>query len=170
MRIAFTICAACLALTLSGCYMSQTHISVADGRSYKVYGNGVLLCEDSQDCKIGQRGTPNTLELEAVSNGKVVGRTSTKREITGASVFWGFFTYFITLYVYQAYPDNVYIPIDYSRGDPRDSQSSGDKWGASDWDKSPYSSGGTWGGAEPESETKPTGTDLNYQGPAADEY
>lgn len=175
MRIASTICTAAIALSLSGCYLSQTHISTTDGRSYKIYGNGELLCEDSQDCKIGQRGTPNTLELEAVKGGQVVGRTTITRQITTASILWMFYTCYTSLYFYQAYPDNVYIPLDYSRADLiKDSQTSSDGWGsATDWNTSPYkSSGSVWdNGAEPADEpSNTTRTNANYDGPAADEY
>ncbi len=134
-----------LTLALSGCYLSRTHIHTTDGKSYQIYGDGILLCEDSQDCNIPQRGTPHTLELEAVKNGNVVGRTTTKREITTASVFWGFLTYFVTLYVYEAYPDDVYIPLDYSNpmvNEQIKNSNSGFSGGDS-WNTSPFQSGGS---------------------------
>lgn len=107
--------AACLAtsLCLCGCFFSKTKIMATDSRSYEVYGNGALLCEDSQDCRIPQRGSPSTLDLELVKNGKVIGHTTVRREITTASVLWGFCTYFTSLYLYQAYPNEVFIPINY---------------------------------------------------------
>lgn len=130
------------ALTLSGCYLNRTTISATDGRDYKIYGNGELLCESSQDCKIPQRGAPHTMELEAVKGNTVVGRTSIKREITTASIMWGFCTYFITLYLYQAYPDNVFIPIDYNNELVNRKVR---ERGGSDWDASPYSTqGSSW--------------------------
>lgn len=151
------------ALSLSGCYLNRTTISVTDGRDYKIYGDGELLCESSQDCKIAQRGTPRTMELEAVKGNTVVGRTSIKREITTASVMWGFFTYFTTLYLYQAYPDNVFIPIDY---DNEIVNRKVRETGGSDWNTSPYKAqGSSW-------DNSPGGYDSgadDYNAPA-DEY
>lgn len=134
-----------LALSLSGCYLSQTKIQTTDGKSYQIYGDGILLCDDSQDCKIPQRGSPHTLELEVVKNGNVVGRTTIKREITTASVFWGFLTYFVTLYVYEAYPDEVYIPLDYSNpilNEQRKYNGNGFAGGDA-WNASPFDAGGS---------------------------
>jgi hypothetical protein len=145
-RIASIIGISVFALALSGCYFSRTHVHTTDGKSYQIYGDGVLLCEDSQDCHIPKRGTPHTLELEAVKNGNVVGRTSTKREITTSSVFWGFFTYFVTLYVYQAYPDDVYIPLDYSNpvvNEQARYNNNGGFAGGDTWNSSPFQSGGS---------------------------
>ena len=154
-----------LALTLTGCYLSRTSISTTDGHDYQIYGNGVLLCESSTDCKIGQRGTPNTLDLEAVKGGTVVGRKTIKREITTASVFWGFFTYFTTLYIYQAYPDNVYIPIDYSNANVANMvQRTGS---TNTWNTSPYKSqGSSWD----DPMGTPAGNSGNYDSEAPDEY
>ena len=136
--------ASALVLSLSGCYLSRTTIATTDGRDYQVYGNGILICENSTDCKIGQRGTPNTLELEAVKGGAVVGKKTIKREITTASVMWGFFTYFTTLFLYQAYPDNVYIPIDYNNGAVSDLVRI-DNNRSNDWNTSPYQrQSGSW--------------------------
>jgi len=140
-RIISKICIAAIALSLSGCYLSRTTITTTDGRSYKIYGNGELLCEDSQDCKIGQRGTPNTLELEAVKNGTTVGKKTIKREITTASIVWGFYTYFSSLYLYQAYPDKVYIPIDYGNQGVSDLVRT--ERNTNDWNTSPYKSKGS---------------------------
>ena len=119
------LCVACLAssLSLCGCFAGRTKIAAADGRSYEVYGNGALLCESSQDCKITQRGSPHTIDLELVKNGKIVGSKSIRREMTTASVLWGFCTYFASLYLYQAYPDEVFIPINYREYSEADSPS-----------------------------------------------
>lgn len=139
-----------LALSLSGCYLTQTHIHTTDGKSYQIYGDGVLLCDDSQDCKIPQRGTPHTLELEAVKNGNVVGRTTIKRDITTASVMWMFFTGYISLYFYQAYPDEVYIPLDYSNPILNEQgKYNGDGFAGGDsWNKSPFdAAGSSWDNA-----------------------
>ena len=157
--------ASTLFLSLSGCYLSRTTIATTDGRDYQIYGNGVLICENSTDCKIGQRGTPNTLDLEAVKGGTVVGKKTIKREITTASVMWGFFTYFTTLFLYQAYPDNVYIPIDYSNGNGDmvriDNRSN-------DWNTSPYQrQSGSWDAPmSPQQNTNSAPTDDS----AVDEY
>lgn len=139
-----------LALSLSGCYFSRTSIHTTDGGSYQIYGNGELLCEDSQDCKIQQRGAPRTLELEAVKNGNVVGKTTTKREITTASVVWGFFTYFVTLYVYEAYPDEVFIPLDYSNPTVNAQLQYNNGFAGGDaWNNSPFESrGSSWNNGE----------------------
>ena len=155
---------ALLCFSLSGCYLSRTTIATTDGRDYKIYGNGVLLCENSTNCKIGQRGTPNNLELEAVKGSTVVGKTTIKREITSASVFWGFFTYFITLYIYQAYPDNVYIPIDYSNSAVSNMVKTSAS--ANDWSTSPYKSqGSAW---DTPMQAPSTSSDDNDSAP--DEY
>ncbi|MBR2308538.1 MAG: hypothetical protein IKA48_15325 [Fibrobacter sp.] len=140
------------ALTLSGCYFSRTTIRTTDGKDYKIYGDDELICESSQDCKIGQRGAPHTMELKAVKGNTVVGRTTIKREITTASVMWGVVSYFTTLFVYQAYPDNVYIPIDYSSEMVSRTVR---ETGGNDWNTSPYKSqGSAWDrpGYEPNAE------------------
>lgn len=141
MRIAAIATISVVALSLSGCYLSRTHLHTTDGKSYQIYADGALLCEDSEDCTISQNGPPHRMELEAVKNGTVVGKTTIRRRITTESILWGFATYFTSLYIYQAYPKNVYIPVNYNsetenqelRGAPK-----------VDWNKSPFNSDDAW--------------------------
>jgi len=129
-----------MASALSGCYMGRTTITTTDGRDYKIYGDGELLCESTSDCTIPQRGTPHTIELEAVKGNTVVGKTTISREITTSSIAWGFITYFVSLYVYQAYPDHVYIPLDYNNEILNRKLSES---GGGDWNVSPLESKGS---------------------------
>ena len=55
----------------------------------------------------------------------VVGQDIVPREITAASVLWMPFTYFLSLFLYQAYPDEIVIPVD-----PSMAPMTGDAWGA----------------------------------------
>ena len=172
--------AACLAtsLCLCGCFFSKTKIMATDSRSYEVYGNGALLCEDSQDCRIPQRGSPSTLDLELVKNGKVIGHTTVRREITTASVLWGFCTYFTSLYLYQAYPSEVFVPINYSVYSPEDnSNSRKSSWDTSPltesesvWDKGPSSSNKEATAAEPPAPVAPAAPAEPAAPTAPDEY
>ncbi len=50
--------------------------------------------------------------FEAQKGETVVGQDIVAREITFASVIWMPFTYCLSLFVYQAYPDEIVIPID----------------------------------------------------------
>ncbi|MBR4785189.1 MAG: hypothetical protein IK012_08050 [Fibrobacter sp.] len=138
MRIAAIAIISVVALSLSGCYLSRTHLHTTDGQSYQIYGNGVLLCEDSQDCSITQHGVPHRIELEAVKNGTVVGKKTIRRQITTESFLWGFATYFTSLYIYQAYPKNVYIPVDYNNEIVNGAIT---ETKTVDWSKSPFENG-----------------------------
>ena len=150
-----------IAMTLSGCYMNRTAIRTTDGRNYKIYADDELLCESSTDCRIPQYGTPQSMELKAVMGNTVVGKTTIKREINGASIAWGFFTYFITLYVYQAYPSYVYIPIDYNNDVVSKTVREGS---GTDWNASPYDSkGSSW-------DAPPNKMPINEYDAPADEY
>lgn len=161
MRIAAITIISVAAFSLSGCYLSRTHLHTTDGKSYEIYGNGVLLCEDSQDCSIAQCGTPYIMELEAVKNGTVVGKKTIRRHITAESVLWGFATYFTSLYLYQAYPKNVNIPIDNNSDGVADSSASGTQ--AFDWNRSPFENeNSSWNG-----DSQPA--DVPEKAPAAPE-
>lgn len=154
-----------LMLPLTGCFAGRSHIHATDGRSYQVYADGALICEDSQECKIGTRGTPKRLELELVKNGRVVGSKTVNREITGASIFWGFFTYFTSLYLYQAYPNDIYIPINYNN----ERNYSNSENNSASWDDTPYKNAGSvWdkSPSTPDAVTAPANTESDE--PAGD--
>ena len=160
MRIVTLLAISAFALSLRGCYLSRTHLHTTDGRSYEIYGDGVLLCEDSQDCSIPQCGTPHRMELEAVKNGTVVGRTTIRRRITSETILWGFATYFTSLYLYQAYPKNVNIPIDYNSDAANNGLNSANTF---DWNKSPFEQDNTWDNSNPQQ------PDVPKQAPATPE-
>ena len=141
-KSAVTIASVVIISILSGCYFGQTHIHSNAPGQFEVYGNGELLCENGQyDCKISQRGGPQTLELVVVKDDVAIGHTQIKREITAASVFWMFFTYFTSLYLYQAYPDEAFIFVDDTK--IKKTSSFGNN-GSSNWDKSPFSASDSW--------------------------
>ncbi len=54
--------------------------------------------------------------VEAKDGNLVLGQVSMSRSITAGSVFLAFFTYFTSLYWYEAYPDEITIPINISAG------------------------------------------------------
>ena len=124
MRFCRVASVAFIAVALSGCYFGRSSIRTADGGTYDIYTNGRYICSTDGDCSVTTRGAFGSTIFEAQKNGTTVGQTSVSREITLASVLWMPFTYCLSLFVYQAYPDEIVIPVDA--------------------DKVPYSSGSPW--------------------------
>ena len=91
------------AAMLSGCYFGRSTIRASDGR---------YVCSTDEDCSIGTRGAMGKTLFEAQKGETVVGQDIVAREITFASVIWMPFTYCLSLFVYQAYPDEIVIPVD----------------------------------------------------------
>ncbi|WP_405339943.1 hypothetical protein [Fibrobacter sp.] len=100
------------AAMLSGCYFGRSTIRTSDGGSYDIYADGRYVCSTDEDCSIGTRGAMGKTLFEAQKGETVVGQDIVAREITFASVIWMPFTYCLSLFVYQAYPDEIVIPID----------------------------------------------------------
>lgn len=101
-----------LTLPLMGCWAGRTRINVSDGGSYDIYSNDTFLCNTTVDeCKLLQRGGAGTVTLEAKVGDEVVGSKVAQRSITAASVLWGPFTYWTSLFLYKAYPDEITINV-----------------------------------------------------------
>ena len=103
---------ALVATMLSGCYFGRSTIRTTDGGTYDIYADGRYLCSTDEDCSISTRGGMGKTLFEAQKGETVVGQDIVSREITFASVIWMPFTYCLSLFVYQAYPDEIVIPID----------------------------------------------------------
>lgn len=101
-----------MALPLTGCYFGRSKIVVSDGGSYEIYANESYVCSTSNsDCSLTKRGGSGEVQLRAVKNGEVAGETYVSRSITAASVIWAPFTYYTSLFIYKAYPDEIYIYV-----------------------------------------------------------
>jgi hypothetical protein len=135
---------------LSGCYFGRTAIRTSDGGSYDIYADGRYICSTDDDCSVTTRGAMGKTMFEAQRGETVVGQDVVSREITFASVIWMPFTYFLSLFLYQAYPDEIVIPVDPSKAPagsswgvqsaPAPSATSGttNATGGSVWDKPIY--------------------------------
>lgn len=100
------------ALSLTGCFFGRSKIVVSDGGNYDIYANDQYVCSTKKsDCSLQQRGTSDPVRLEAVKDGTVYGETTTSRSITVASILWAPFTYYSSLFLYKAYPDEIYIYV-----------------------------------------------------------
>lgn len=110
---------------LSGCYFGRTTIRTTDDGVYDIYADGRYLCSTDEVCSIKTRGAMGKTLFEAQKGETVVGQDIVPREITAASVLWMPFTYFLSLFLYQAYPDEIVIPVD-----PSMAPMTGDAWGA----------------------------------------
>ncbi|MCK9183546.1 MAG: hypothetical protein M0P13_11820 [Fibrobacteraceae bacterium] len=99
-------------LLLSAC-STKTWISSNDGQLHDIYVDGEYICNGS--CYYyGNRGVSKRVIVEAKDGNQILGQASMSRSITAASVVFGFFTYFTSLYWYEAYPDEIKIPINSS--------------------------------------------------------
>lgn len=136
---------------LSGCYFGRSAIRTSDGGSYDIYADGRYICSTDEDCSITTRGGIGKTVFEAQRGDVVVGQNIVSREITFASVIWMPFTYCLSLFVYQAYPDEIVIPVNQDKvpltsnswqaeSTPVPSSSSGttSTTGGSVWDKPIY--------------------------------
>ena len=118
-----------VAATLSGCYFGRSTIRAADGGNYDIYADGRYICSTGDECSISTRGAMGKTLFEAQKGETVVGQDIVSREITLATVLWMPFTYCLSLFIYQAYPDEIVIPVDQSvlpvtQGNPWRSESS----------------------------------------------
>ncbi|PWJ67405.1 hypothetical protein SAMN05720473_101276 [Fibrobacter sp. UWB15] len=96
---------------LSGCYFGRSAIRTSDGGNYDIYADGRYICSTDGDCSITTRGGMGKTLFEAQRGDVVVGQDIVSREITFASVIWMPFTYCLSLFIYQAYPDEIVIPV-----------------------------------------------------------
>ena len=96
---------------LSGCYFGRSTIRTSDGGNYDIYADGRYVCSTDGDCSITTRGAMGKTLFEAQKGETVAGQDIVSREITLASVLWMPFTYCLSLFIYQAYPDEIVIPI-----------------------------------------------------------
>ena len=103
------------AAMLSGCYFGRSTIRASDGGNYDIYADGVYLCSTDEDCSVTTRGAFGNTLFEAQKGETVAGQRSVSRDVTFASVIWMPFTYCLSLFIYQAYPDEIVIPIDQDR-------------------------------------------------------
>lgn len=102
-----------LVLPLTGCFFGRSKIVVSDGGNYDVYANDEYICSTrNDDCSLPQRGGTAPVHLQAVKDGVVAGETDASRSITAASILWAPFTYYTSLFIYKAYPDEIYIYVD----------------------------------------------------------
>lgn len=114
MRMCRIMVAVMFTAMLAGCYFGRSTIRASDGGTYDVYADGRYICSTDEECSVTTRGAWGKVLFEAQKGSHVVGHDIVSREITAASVLWMPFTYFLSLFVYQAYPDEIVIPIDSS--------------------------------------------------------
>lgn len=88
--------------------------------------------------------------FEAQKGETVVGQEVVSRDVTAATVLWMPFTYFLSIFLYQAYPDEIVIPVDpnmapagsswgvQSATDPSATSETTNATGGSVWDKPIY--------------------------------
>jgi hypothetical protein len=110
---------------LSGCYFGRTAIRTSDGGTYDIYADGRYLCSTDEECSITTRGAMGKTVFEAQKGETVVGQDVVSREVTAATFLWMPFTYFLSVFLYQAYPDEIVIPVD-----PSVVPMASDSWGA----------------------------------------
>lgn len=97
---------------LSGCYFGRTTIRTTDDGIYDIYADGRYLCSTDEECSITTRGAMGKTVFEAQKGETVVGQDVVSREVTAATFLWMPFTYFLSVFLYQAYPDEIVIPVD----------------------------------------------------------
>lgn len=99
-------------LSLTGCYFGKSKIVVSDGGTYDIYANEEFVCTTRvSDCGLTTRGSTSPVQLQAVKNGRVMGVAYASRSITAASILWGPFTYWTSIFIYKAYPDEIFIYV-----------------------------------------------------------
>ena len=107
---------ASVSLSLTGCFAGRSSVTASRyaTRPYDVYLNGNHVCKlgADDDCSFQTRGTRAGGVLEAQLDGRVVGSTNIHREITMLSILFSPVTYFTSIWLYRAYPDEIEIPID----------------------------------------------------------
>ena len=108
MLVAFT------AAMLSGCYFGRSTIRASDGGRYDIYADGSYLCSTGDDCSVTTRGIFGSTLFQAQQGDMVVGQRNLSRDVTLASILWMPFTCYLSVFIYQAYPDEIVIPVDQS--------------------------------------------------------
>ncbi|SHK70350.1 hypothetical protein [Fibrobacter sp. UWB12] len=105
-----------MSLNLTGCFSGRTNIVATQyaSRPYDIYLNGYLVCKmgNDDDCSFQTRGTRAGGILEAYLDGQRVGSIEVHRSMSFATLLWALPTYTLSLWLYQAYPDEIEIPID----------------------------------------------------------
>jgi len=127
--------------SLTGCYFGRSYIQASNGGSYDIYEDGNYICSTGDECAVTTRGALGTHVFEAQKGNTVVGHKSISRSITVASILLMPFTFYLSPFLYQAYPDEIVIYIDESaleesRNDRTGSSGTSDHFsGGSDWEK-----------------------------------
>ena len=111
MRVSRIVLVAFVAAMLSGCYFGRSNIRTSDGGNYDIYVDGRYLCSTDEDCSITTRGAFGNTLFEAQKGNRVVGQRNVSRDVTAASILWMPFTCYLSIFVYQAYPAEIVIPI-----------------------------------------------------------
>ena len=128
-------------ISLTGCFSGRTSVTAShyDSRPYDIYLNGRQICRMSSDddCSFQTRGTRAGGQLEAYLDGQRVGSIEVHRSISIATLLWAIPTYTAALWLYQAYPDEIEIPIDTYLIRNNNNSSNGET--TSVWDR-PYNS------------------------------
>ncbi|SIO01764.1 hypothetical protein SAMN05720758_1032 [Fibrobacter sp. UWB11] len=105
-----------MSLNLTGCFSGRTNVVATQyaSRPYDIYLNGNLVCKmgNDDDCSFQTRGTRAGGILEAYLDGQRVGSIEVHRSMSFATLLWALPTYTLSLWLYQAYPDEIEIPID----------------------------------------------------------
>jgi len=106
---------AIFSMSMTGCFSGRTNVVASSYSSepYDIYLNGKLLCSlgDDEECTFQTRGTRAGGRLEARLNDQKVGSIRIHRSITPLTVLWTFI-FIPSIWLYQAYPDEIEIPID----------------------------------------------------------
>ena len=133
---------------LTGCYFGRSEIKASDGGIYDIYADSRYVCSTNGDCSVTTRGVMGNVSFRAQTGDKVVGHSSVPREVTVGSILWMPFTYCLSLFLYQALPDVIVIPIDepsapvpYApkwKSEEPDASVSSDDAGGSIWEKPLY--------------------------------
>lgn len=107
---------ASVSLSMTGCFAGRSSVVASQyaSKPYDIYLNGRQVCKmaSDDDCSFQTRGTRAGGHLEAYLDGQRVGSINIHRSISFASILWAPFTYLSSIWLYQAYPDEIEIPID----------------------------------------------------------
>ena len=115
-RIVSILLLAAVSVNLTGCFAGRTKVIASQyaSRPYDIYLDGKPVCRmgDDEDCTFQTRGTRAGGQLEAFLDGQRVGSIEVHRSMSFMSILFAPFTYTLSLWLYQAYPDEIEIPID----------------------------------------------------------
>ena len=107
---------ASVSLSMTGCFAGRSSVVASQyaSKPYDIYLNGRQVCKmaSDDDCSFQTRGTRAGGHLEAYLDGQRVGSINIHRSISFASILWAPFTYLSSIWLYQAYPDEIEIRID----------------------------------------------------------